>query len=299
MPRKDRIDTFGAVSLIGFAMILGLNQVVIKVVNDGLQPVFAAGARSACAIILLYLWMRLRRTRPHILPGTAPAGLLAGTLFGVEFVMLFLALDLTSVARTSVIFYSMPVWLALAAHVLIPGDTITGRKALGLTLALAGVGVALFDRPTHGAASLTGDLLALGAAICWAGIAILARISPLSRVTPVMQLFWQVTVSAVLLLAVAPFFGPFIRDFEPIHAIGFAFQVVIVVTGAFLFWFWLLKIYPASGVASFSFLSPVFGVGFGWLILGETVGPTLLVALVLVAVGLILINRPPRAKPGV
>lgn len=48
MQRKDRIDTFGAISLVGSAPILGLNRVVIKVVNDGLQPVFAAGARWAC-----------------------------------------------------------------------------------------------------------------------------------------------------------------------------------------------------------------------------------------------------------
>jgi drug/metabolite transporter (DMT)-like permease len=202
---------------------------------------------------------------------------------------------MTSVARTSVIFYSMPVWLALGAHVAIPGDRITGRKALGLALALTGVAVALFDRPPQGEASLAGDLLALGAAGCWAAIALGTRISPLSRVAPAMQLYWQVSVSAVLLLAVAPFFGPLIRDFAPIHALGFAFQVIVVVTAAFLFWFWLLKIYPASSVASFSFLSPVFGVGFGWLILGETVGSTLLVALGLVASGLILINRAPRA----
>jgi drug/metabolite transporter (DMT)-like permease len=88
------------------------------------------------------------------------------------------------------------------------------------------------------------------------------------------------------------FFGPFLRDPSPIHWAGLGFQIVAVVSAGFLFWFWLLTIYPASSVAAFAFLSPIFGVGLGWLILGEPVGPGILVALVLVCAGLVLINRP-------
>ena len=153
---------------------------------------------------------------------------------------------------------------------------------------------AILDREGTGQTSLTGDLLALAAAFGWAGIALIARITPFSRIEPTMQLFWQVAVSAVMLLVAALFFGPLIRAFQPIHAAGMAFQIIAVATGGFLFWFWLLKIYPASGVASFGFLAPIFGVFFGWLILGETVAPALWAALALVALGLLLINRPPR-----
>jgi len=53
----------------------------------------------------------------------------------------------------------------------------------------------------------------------------------------------------------------------------------------------------ASSVASFSFLSPVLGVALGWLLLGEHVGPQILLALVLVCAGLILINRPRKDRP--
>ena len=72
--------------------------------------------------------------------------------------------------------------------------------------------------------------------------------------------------------------------------------MVVVVSAAFLFWLWLLSIYPASSIASFSFLSPIFGVGLGWLLLGEHVGPEIGVALVLVCAGLIIINRPPKPR---
>lgn len=299
MPRKDRIDAFGVTGLLMFALLMGFNQVVIKVVNDGLQPVFAAGLRSAGAILCVALWMWLRGVRFRIAPRTFWPGIWLGLFFAVEFMLVFVALDLTSVARVSVIFYSMPVWLSLGAHLLLPGERIGAKKAVGLALAIAGVAWAMADRDAGGTApaSLVGDLCALAGAMCWAAIALVARATPVSQEPPEVQLLWQVVVSSLVLLPLAPLFGPLVREFEPIHAWGLGFLTVVVASGGFLFWFWLLKVYPASGVASFSFLSPVFGVVFGWLILGERIGPSILGALALVAVGIVLINRPARRPP--
>ena len=84
--------------------------------------------------------------------------------------------------------------------------------------------------------------------------------------------------SAPILFLAAPFFGPFIRDLEPIHLWGLAFQIIVVVTLGFAFWLWLLSIYPAASVAAFSFLSPVFGVLFGWALLDEKVGVPIIIA---------------------
>ena len=150
--------------------------------------------------------------------------------------------------------------------------------------------LALLDR-SNGQASLLGDLLALSGAFCWAGIAMLVRVTPLSRVPPEQQLLWQLIISAPLLVLAAPLFGDLLRDVQPIHLWGLAFQIIAVASFGFLAWFWLLTIYPASSVASFSFLSPVFSVILGWMLLGEHVGWTIWVALALVAAGIFLINR--------
>ena len=298
MEKRSQIDLFGAVALTGFALLLAFNQVVIKVTNGGLQPVFFAGLRSAGAVVCIWLWLRWRGIPLRFEKGTRMAGLAIGCVFAVEFLCLFVALDLTAVSRASVIFYSMPVWLAILAHFILPDDRITLTKALGLGLALAGVAVAILSRD-DGAGSFWGDLAALGAAIGWAATAMIAKASPLSRVRPEIQLMWQVGISAPLLLIAALFFGPFIRDIAPIHIAGLAFQIVVVVSAGFIFWLWLLSIYPASGVASFSFLSPVLTVALGWLLLDEEVGPSLIVALVLVALGILLVNRPKSRKTSV
>ena len=295
MERKTRIDLFGAVALSGFSLLLAFNQIVIKVTNGGLQPVFFAGLRSLGAFVLILLWLRLRGIPAGTPRSLWQLGFVMGMIFAAEFLCLFVALDLTTVGRTGVIFYSMPVWMALMAHVVLPDDRISATKAVGLALATAGVGWALLDRD-DGAASLIGDLAALGAAIGWAATGIMAKGSRLNRLRPEVQLLWQVGVSAPILLLLAPLFGALVRDLAPIHLWGLAFQIVVVVSAGFIFWLWLLSIYPASGVASFSFLAPVLSVLLGWLMLGEEVSGALIGALVLVAVGIVLINRPVRSR---
>lgn len=295
MAQRDRIDAFGATALTGFAVLLAFNQVVVAVVNEGLQPVFFAGLRSVGGALCIWAWMVARGLPVRIAPGTVPAGLMIGVFFAVEFTCLFVALDLTTVTRTSVIFYTMPVWLALMAHVLIPGERLTARKGVGLALAFAGVVVAITMRGgEHGAASLAGDLCALAAALAWAGIALLAKASALRTVRPETQLLWQLAVSAPLLLCAALLFGPLVRDPGWIHWAGLGFQIVVIVSAGFLTWLWLLSIYPAASVAAFSFLSPVFGVALGWLLLDERVGWDIAVALGLVVAGLVAINWPQR-----
>ena len=295
MDRKDRMDAFGAVSLTGFALFLAFNQIIIKFVNQGIQPVFFAGVRSAIAVLCLVLWMQFKGRPVQLQRRYAVPGILAGTAFAAEFLCLFTALDLTTVTRTSIILYSMPVWLAVGAHFVLPGDHMTARKAVGLALAFAGVSWAILDRASgQGQASLLGDLCALLAAWSWAAITLIARATRLREMRPEMQLFWQVLVSAPILMLAALLFGPLLRDLAVIHLVGLAFQGIVVVAAGFMFWFWLLSLYPAGSVASFSFLTPIFGVTLGWLILGEHVGLPLIGAALLVAAGIILINRPSK-----
>lgn len=292
MQTRQDMDAKGAAILITLFAILAFNQVVIKLTNQGLQPVFAAGLRSFGAVFVLWGWMRFNGQRPDFARETRGAGALLGTLFAVEFLGLFVALDHTTVSRASVIFYSMPVWTAIAAHWLLPGERLTLPRLVGLALAFIGVAWAIFDRSGRGAgASLIGDLAALVGALGWMGVTLVARLTPVSRQTAEMQMLWQVSVSAPLLLALSPLFGPLVRDVTLTTAGLMLFQIVVVVAGVFLVWFRLLGRYKASQVAGFGFLSPVFGVAVGWLWLGEAVTVSLLAKLALVATGIVLINR--------
>lgn len=289
MTAKRPIDAAGAAGLIMISSVLALNQVVIKLTSGGFAPVFQAGLRSLLSSVIIGAWIlwkqrSLRFTGPQI-----GWGMVAGVVFSLEFIFLFTALDLTTVARSSIMFYSMPVWLGLAAHFLLPGEELTRTKMIGMALAFGGVVLALAERGPG--ASLLGDALALLAGFGWASIALIVRATPQSEVPADVQLGFQLAISGPILLMLAPAFGPVMRDAQLIHYLGLGFQVICVASLGFLFWFHLMKIYRASGVASFSFLSPVLAVIFGWLILGEQIEPQVWGALGLVAAGLILINR--------
>ena len=290
MERKTQMDMIGAVALIAIALNFGLNQVVVKVSTGGFQPVFMAALRSAGAAVVLLIWMRARGVSVRLPRASIVGGVIAGVLFAIEFQFLFIALDMTTVSRASIIFYSMPVWLAVAVHILLPSERLSGIRLVGLGLAMGGVALALVDRES-GQASLAGDVLALLAAFCWAGIALCVRITPLSEVPAEQQLLWQLLISAPVLLMMALFFGELVRDFTVLHVAGLIYQILAIATFGFLAWFWMMKIYPAASVASFSFLSPVFSVLLGWVLLGEEIGMTIWLALAMVAAGLLLINR--------
>ena len=292
MERKNHIDVFAASVLISFSVLLGLNQALVKLVNVGFAPVFQAGLRSACAFLPVLAFAWIARRRLSVTDGTLGPGIVNGLLFSGEFCLLFLALDYTSVARVSLFFYTMPFWVAVGAHFLIPGERLNRSRIVGLAIALAGVTLALSgdDAPSAGSRAWFGDLLAMGGGVLWAGIALLTRTTKLSSATPEMNLLYQLAVSAVLLLAVAPLFGEPIREVTPVILGIFTFQFLVVVAFGFVVWFWILVIYPVSDMASFGLLTPVFGVFFGWLIFDDELTLSFILSLVLVGSGIFLIN---------
>lgn len=290
--RKDRLDGVGFGALVAVALLLAVNQIIVKEVNQGLQPVFFAGLRSAIAVGFVWAWLRLRGLTGRVRRQDLLPGLAIGAVFAAEFLCLFIALDLTLVSRASVIFYSMPVWMGLLGHFFLPGERLSPVRAVGLLLAFLGTAWAIAARPAgDGAGSLLGDLLALGGALGWAGTAFLARKTRLREAGPEAQLFWMVLVSAPILLLVSPAFGPLLREVELSHWLWLIFQSTVVVAGGFIAWLWLLSVYPTATVASFSFLTPLFAILMGHILYGEPLTLALGVAFLLVAGGIVLINR--------
>ena len=297
MPRKDRIDALGAVALVGFSAAMGLNQALIKLVNEGMAPIFQAGMRSAVAFPVVMLFAFLMARRLSLKDGSFWPGIFTGLLFSAEVMLLFKSVEFSSVARISILFYTMPMWVALGAHFLIPGERLTRWRVLGLLLAVAGVVLALSDQEIAAREDAwIGDVMALIGAVFWAGIALTARTTKMSNASPEMQLIYQLAVSAPIMIGVAIWTGDTYREMTYELFGIFLFQSLIVVGVGFLTWFWVLSIYPASNMASFSFLAPIFGVLAAWRILGEDVSILIIGALVLVAIGIVLVNRKPAPK---
>jgi drug/metabolite transporter (DMT)-like permease len=296
-PRRDHIDPLGASLLIGFSALLGLNQALVKVVNAGMSPLFQSGARSACAFVVLLIWAAVVRSRLDFRNGSIPWGILAGVLFALEFALLFIALDYTTVSRVSLFFYSMPLFAAIGAHFLLPEERLHAGKLIGLAVAFTGLAIGLADESSAPSdQAWIGDLLAVGGAIFWAAIALGMRTTPLQKCSSEQIMIYQLGVSAILLLGAAPLFGDTVRDLTPSILLIFAFQVIAVASIGYLLWARILAIYPVGNMASFSLLAPVFGVFSGWLLFDDSLTARFVIALTLVGAGLVLINRRPASS---
>ena len=274
----------------------GLNQVAIKIGNEGISPAWQAALRSAGAAILILIWARVRGFGLFERDGTLAAGTFAGALFAVEFALLFWAMEFTTAARAVVLLYTAPFTVAIGAHLFLPGDSLDRNKILGLLACFAGVAVLFGDSlglPDRTA--LFGDLLALLAAIFWGATTVVIKATKLAQARAEKTAFYQLGVSALILPLVALALGER-GAFDPTPLVlgSLAFQIVIVVFASYTVWFWLVREYRASSLAAFSFLTPVFGVVAAHLLLGEPVTWSLAAALVLVGAGIWLVNRPSR-----
>ena len=286
------MDLLAVSFLIGFNVLLGLNQALIKLANAGFSPLFQSGLRSLFAFIPVLIIAVMMKRRLSFNNDSFSWGMLNGLFFSIEFGLLFVALDYTTVARASLFFYMMPVWVAVAAHFFIPNDRLNRNKLTGLFLAVLGVVVGFSgDLGEAGKEAWLGDIFALFAGMFWAGIAMITRLK-LNQVSSEMNLLYQLFVSGILLTALALVIGEPVRDPTVMIYSILAFQVIVIVSFGFLVWFWVLLTYPVSNMVSFSLLTPIFGVFFGWLIFDDAITPILGIALLLVGVGIILINRP-------
>ena len=285
------MDLLAISFLIGFNVILGLNQARVKLVNAGFSPLFQGGLRSLCAFLPVLIFAVIMRRRLSVSDGSLSWGMLNGLFFSIEFGLLFIALDYTTVARVSLFFYMMPVWVTISAHFLIPEEPLNRNKVMGLLLAVLGVTVGFSGNLGEaGKDAWLGDLLALLGGMFWAAIAMISRLK-LSHISSEMNLLYQLFVSGIVLTLLAIFLGDPVREPTAMIYGILAFQAIVIVSIGFLLWFWVLLTYPISNMASFSLLAPIFGVFFGWLIFDDAITPVLGIALLLAGAGIVLINR--------
>jgi drug/metabolite transporter (DMT)-like permease len=272
----------------------GLNQVAIKVAICGVSPLLQCGIRSVGATILIWIWMAVRREPLMERDRTLWWGITAGLLFSAEFILIYWGLEYTNASRAVIFLYMSPFVVALGAQLFIPGEHLRMIQVLGLCCAFVGIVVAFEESlsfPTR--RMLIGDSMLAGAAVLWGATTVLIKASPLSRIKPSKTLLYQLAVSAVVLpLGSLAKNEPGIFLMTPLIAGSLVYQTVWVAFVTYLAWFWLIRHYPPSRLASFTFLTPLFGVLAGGLLLGEPITGGLLLALVLVGVGIYLVNRP-------
>src|ERR1700683_1144731 len=276
----------------------GFNQIAVKLALPDVPPMLQATIRSAGALPVLLLIARLRGVRMFERDGTLVAGLFAGLLFGLEFVLLFQGLKLTSASRAVVFLYTAPFFVALGSYQFL-GERLGASQWGGLALSFAGVALAIgVPQANVDAKVLLGDLLVVGGGALWAATTLVVKATPLLRAPPEKALGYQVAVSVPILGFSAWIWGETLTRIPgPLALSLMAYQAIWVVGLTFLLWFALVKTYSASKLSAFTFITPLFGVVSSYFIMHDTLTLGFGAAALLVIAGLYLVNRPEVSGP--
>jgi drug/metabolite transporter (DMT)-like permease len=279
---------------VALCLTWGFNQVAIKLAIHDIPPLVQSAARSVIAALLVGAWTQLRGIPLFKRDGTLLAGIVAGTLFAIEFVLIYRGLMWTTATRAVLFIYLAPFFVVLGSRWFIPGDQFHPSQWLGLLMSFVGIVIA-FGLPTPAADphQMLGDIMMVGGAAAWAATTLVIKASPLNRVSAEKTMLYQLVVSAPLLAAAALVYGEHITAMPSALALGaLVYQAVWVVSVTYVIWFALVVRYSANRLSAFTFLTPLFGVAAGHFVLNEPLTPPFALAVVFVALGLVLVNRP-------
>ena len=287
------LDAASMVLVVLICLTWGFNQPAIKLAIHDVPPLTQCAIRSSLATLILLGLMRWRGLPIVARDGTLAAGLIAGLLFGVEFLLIYRGLLYTTASRAVLFIYLAPFFVVIGARWLFPGDRFGPKQWLGLLMAFIGMVVAFgAPAPATEPRQLLGDLMMAFAALGWAATTLIIKSSALARVSPEKTLLYQLVVCVPIVALGALVFGERITAMPSVVALGsLAYQTIVVGT-TFSLWFALIVKFSASRLSAFTFLTPLFGVAAGHLVLGEPLTPAFALAVLLVAAGLVLVNRP-------
>jgi drug/metabolite transporter (DMT)-like permease len=295
VPSARPLDFFAVSIMLLLCLSWGINNVMVKLALVEVPPLIQATVRSVGGFVVIVVASWFRGIPLFRRDGTLMAGLLMGTVFAAEFVLIFFGLLYTTASRAVIFLYTAPLFVAFGAVNLL-GERLRPAQWGGLGLAFLGIVVAIgVPQANVDSTVIFGDVLLLLGALGWGGTTLIFKATNLSKAPAEKTLVYQTGVSAPLLALGSFALGETMTKMPGPVALGsLVYQTVWVVGITFLLWYVLMKRYPASKLTAFTFITPLFGVAAGHLILNEPITTAFAVAVGLVIAGLFLVNKPER-----
>lgn len=258
------------------ATFWGVNFSVVKFALVDLSPLVFNGVRfmvasGAMLLVALAMGQRFNFQRRH-LGYLIGLGLLGNTAYQLFFVF---GINQTTADNSSLILATVPAWVALIGTV-VNVERVETKGWLGVGLSLLGIALIITggNQQTDfkfGAASIRGDLLILGATLCWSGYTLLAR--PLMRhySSAAVTSFSTLMGTIPLVLLAAPAMASLNWGDVPVTAwVAVFFSGVFGIALAYLFWNFGVSRIGSARTSLYSNLTPPIALLTAWLWLGET-----------------------------
>ena len=260
---------------VAIAVLWGSTWSAIRIGLEDLPPLTFAGVRMAIAAVLLAPFA-IRGGAFRVLAGEAgPRVALVGVFqIALPYGLMFVAQQWVPSGLAAILFSSFPVWIALLARALLPGERLTPAKLASATLGV--LGILVVELPHLGALQATG-LLALGSGLIVLASIVVALANVLVRrhlaaVSPLAMTAGQTAVGAVALLAAALLLerGREIA-FTPSAVGALVYLAVFGTALTFIGLYWLVPRVPIAAIGALPLLDTTVAVSIGALWLAEPI----------------------------
>lgn len=279
--------------MLSFVIFLwGSSFTLLKLGLDELPPITLAFLRSLIALPLLIVFAYHQDRKvlgSQFLQGWkvfSVLGLMGVTLYHVS---QNIGLQLTTASNSSLIISSNPVFIALLDHLYIK-ERITIKRIVGIFMAF--VGIVLVIRPLEWSLDplgLIGDLLSLGAALCWAVYSVMCK-KVLSDHESGSVTLYSMAYGTLFLFPVALVFErPTLPTSIWIWSLLLALSVFSSAL-AYLLWSKALENVSATTAGSFLFFLPVISISVAYFVLSEVLDTSFAIGAALVVIGVVMIN---------
>ncbi len=298
--RTDQPVLFAGLTAIDLTMLLvvviwGANFSIVKSALTEIPPLAFATLRFATASVILLvfmLWHEGKRALPdrRTLWKLTWVGIIGNTIYQALFTY---SLTLTTAANGSLIIATTPALVALAAAML-KIERIRRVMAVGIALAIGGVVLVVAERGLAlGGRGLLGDLLMLGAAICWTiytlGVRTLGQgLSPLAITT-----WTMITGVPGMLLVSLPDWSTVAWSHVSLQAwLALAYATLLALVLAYALWNNSVRVAGSARTAIYGCAIPLVATLIAWPLIGEQ--PTWVQGIggVLIISGVLLTRRP-------
>lgn len=279
------------------SIVWGSTFMVIEIALTGIPPFWLATLRLAIAAAVLGVVWGVQGFKLALDPGNRPtAGALIWTgaiSTGVPFLMLNWGQQYVTSGFAGTAMAVVPLVVLPLAHFMVPGERMTPRTTLGVTLGFVGVWLLVGQDAFESSGAereLWGRLACIGVAVCYAVNSITVR-----RLPPVDPVGLTTVMMAVGALVSLPFAVAF-EGTPPLP--GWPALAALLVLGLFstaaMNLLRVLVIRSAGPVFMnlVNYIIPVWSVLIGWALLAEALPPALLGALVLILAGVGLSQWP-------
>ena len=281
------------IALAVLSLIWSYNWIVMKVVLAYIGPITFSALRYAIGTAVVFALLALRRESMAPTPWRATIAIGVAQTTGFQ-ALVQLALVAGGAGKTALLAYTMPFWVIPLSWMLL--DERPGSRQW-LFIAVAAAGLLLVLEPWQGLGSASSALLALAGGACWAIGTVLAKRAFRDARTSALRLTaWQMLVGTIGLIVLALCMHECSIDWTWQLYGALAYNGILSSGLAWALWLLVVQRLPANLAGLASLVTPLLGVGFAWVLLGEQPDTAEAAGILLMVVALFGVLRKPPLR---